>query len=367
MVIKSKRSNITTSIPAIMLSKPLLSLKIFPTELLLITFQNLDIPTLLKICNVCKRFLQIGTMVLSKKFKDPSIRLMLTFEQEHRWRFNVPFEFSKFNEQNGNFIFKPIKSRQQQSTMRFIHSSVVRNPALCKVAINGINCSNKNEKFGSDNRVPFSSNVTNHNNHLTTLPQIPVSNPSLTSPSPLPPNKSQKLEENFLQKSLPLGIKSHKDDLKKTQHVYRMGHGTTHLRIPYTFTYSVSDRPPPSMQKTRGGERWLTPLSFECSPSFFYPHEPAAHKLIMTIIHLRKKNSHKKKSLSSSQNPTNNNYKQKQKVIGTEIEEGFISIDIDTGGHEILNPKAYKLLFEKQMNLQDKLKPSRRWVRGARH
>ncbi|CAI2185176.1 14898_t:CDS:1 [Funneliformis geosporum] len=364
MVIKSKRSNISTSIPTTMLSKPSLSLKIFPTELLLITFQNLDIPTLLKICNVCKRFLQIGTMVLSKKFKDPNIGLMLTFEQEHKWRFNVQFEFSKFNEQNGNFIFKPIKL---QSTMRFIHSSVVRNPVLSKVAITGIKCSNNDGKVCNEIRVPFSpTNVTNQNNHLTTLPQPPA---SLSSPSPTPSNptiKSQKLEENFLQKSLPLGIKSHKDVLKKTQHVYRMGHGTTHLRIPYTFSYSVADKPPPPMQKTRGGERWLTPLNFECSPSFFYPHEPTAHKIIMTIIHLRKKNLLKKKPLSSTQ-ISNNNYKQKQKAIGTEIEEGFISIDIDTGYHEIQNPKAYKLFFEKQMNLQDKLKPSRRWVRGARH
>ncbi|CAI2185376.1 7290_t:CDS:2 [Funneliformis geosporum] len=332
MVIKSKRSNISTSIPTTMLSKPSLSLKIFPTELLLITFQNLDIPTLLKICNVCKRFLQIGTMVLSKKFKDPNIGLMLTFEQEHKWRFNVQFEFSKFNEQNGNFIFKPIKL---QSTMRFIHSSVVRNPVLSKVAITGIKCSNNDGKVCNEIRVPFSpTNVTNQNNHLTTLPQPPA---SLSSPSPTPSNptiKSQKLEENFLQKSLPLGIKSHKDVLKKTQHVYRMGHGTTHLRIPYTFSYSVADKPPPPMQKTRGGEQ--------------------------------KKNLLKKKPLSSTQ-ISNNNYKQKQKAIGTEIEEGFISIDIDTGYHEIQNPKAYKLFFEKQMNLQDKLKPSRRWVRGARH
>jgi len=319
------------------------------------TFHNFDIPTLLDLCNVCKLFQQIATEVLSKKFQEPKIGLMLTFEQEHKWKFNIPFEFGKFNEQSGNFIFEPIKSRQ---SMRFIHSSMVRSPVLSKVTITGINGSS-NHHDGE----PHEPNVnTNH-----------PSTPSTTSSSSSSTIKPKKFEENFLQNSLTLGIKSHKDILKKTRHVYRMGHGTSHLKIPYTFTYSVSETPPPSFQRTRGGERWLTPLSFECAPSFFYPREPIAHQILMTIIHLRKKNSPKKKS--SNPPSTNNNLsKQKQKAVDIEQVEDVISIDLNMDGQENLNPTTYKRLFEKQMNQQEHLlfytkrlkESSKRWVRGAR-
>src|SRR5687767_1467849 len=105
-----------------------------PTELVLIIFQEFDISTLLNVCNVCKHFQQIGTEVLSKKFKEPEIGLVLTFEQGHRWRFNVTFEFSKFNEQSGKFIFKPKSKRP----MRFIYSSMVGSPVLSKVSFTGV-------------------------------------------------------------------------------------------------------------------------------------------------------------------------------------------------------------------------------------
>src|SRR3954454_11201968 len=113
-MVKTKSSNFPMSFSAIYL--PLHSssgslLQNFPAELLFITFQDFDIPTLLNVCNVCKRFQQIGTEVLSKKFKEQTIGLTLTFEQEYKYRFNVPFEFTKFNEQSGNFIFKA-KSKQ---------------------------------------------------------------------------------------------------------------------------------------------------------------------------------------------------------------------------------------------------------------
>src|SRR5947208_2638421 len=96
---KSKRENFNVSFSTASLHK-------LPTEVLLITFQEFDVPTLLNVCNVCKLFQQVGTKVLSKKFKELKIGLMLTFEQEHRWRFNVPLGFSKFNEKSGKFIFK---------------------------------------------------------------------------------------------------------------------------------------------------------------------------------------------------------------------------------------------------------------------
>src|SRR5581483_5630241 len=106
------------------------SLQNLPTELLLIIFKEFDIPTLLNVCNVCELFQQIGAEVLSEKFQDPEIELMLTFEQEHKWKYNVPFRLSKFNRKNGKFIFKP-RSRQQ---MRFIQSPMVRSPVLSKIS-----------------------------------------------------------------------------------------------------------------------------------------------------------------------------------------------------------------------------------------
>src|SRR4051795_2349902 len=124
-MVKTKSSNFPMSFSAIYL--PLHSssgslLQNFPAELLFITFQDFDIPTLLNVCNVCKRFQQIGTEILSKKFKEQSIGLTLTFDQEHKTRFIVQLEFNKFNKQNGKFIFKP-KSRHP---IRFIQSPMIR-------------------------------------------------------------------------------------------------------------------------------------------------------------------------------------------------------------------------------------------------
>ncbi|RIA98417.1 hypothetical protein C1645_870672 [Glomus cerebriforme] len=336
-MVKSKRSGfpISFSTSSFHHSFSNKSLQEFPTELLLLTFNEFDIPTLLNICNVCKRFQQIGSKVLSKKFKEPKIGLLLTFEQEHKWRFNIPFEFSKFNEQNGKFIFKP----QTKQVMRFIHSSMIRSPVLSKISIMGLN---HNESSSSINEIHLPSNTITTTTNINNNNIINNNNHQSSTTSSNSSIKPKKLEENFLQKSLTLDIKSHKETLNKVQHVYRIGHGTTHLRIPYRFNYSIVDTPPPSTQKTRGGERWLTPISFECSPSFFYPHEPTAHKIIMTIIHLRKRNLHKKKSSL----PQTQNYKQKQRAIDFEEVEDYISIEF-TNDH---NSTKSKRLFERQID-----------------
>ena len=178
-------------------------------------------------------------------------------------------------------------------------------------------------------------------------------------------SSSKKPEQNSLQKSLTLNIKPCKDILKEVRYVYRIGHGTTHLRTPYIFRYSVADTPPPSMQKTRGGgERWLTPISFECASSFFYPREPIAHQIIMTMVHLRKKN--KKKSSSTSRNP---NYNQ----VNFEEMDDFISIESpDTNYQENLvntNRMQRQISEREQKNLLLlKLKGTltNKWSNGAR-
>lgn len=333
-MVKSKRSKFPISVSVSSLDE-------FPVELLLLIFKELDIPTLLKVCNVCKRFQQISSKMLFNKFKEPNVGILLTFEQEYKWKYYVQFEISKYNEQSGKFIFKP-RSKQP---IRFINSPVIRNPILSKISISGLkpNACNKNLS-------PFTTTTTTTATSPTPTPSpTTTTTPTTIVPSSTSPNNSSKIEVNLLQKPLSLNIKSHKETINKVQHVYRIGHGTSHLRIPYRFIYSITDTPPPSMNKTRGGERWLTPISFECSPSFFYPSEPIAHKIIMTIIHLRKRNSHKKKPLSSQ--PSSLINKQKQRMIDFEevVEDDYISIEFMNDRNNISNRR----LFERQMSQQE--------------
>ena len=324
-----------------MIKSKISRLSILPTELLLIIFQEFDIQTLFNVCNVCRRFQQIGTEILSKKFKDLKIGLMLTFEQEHKWRFNVPFEFNKCNEQSGKFIFKS-KSKQ---ALRFIHSSVVRSPVLSKISFMGI----------SEIHFPHTPSTS-----TSSLLSLTSSSPSNFS------TRIKKIEENFLQKSQTLNIKPRSDTLKKVHYVFRMGHSTTYLRIPYTFRYSVTNTPPPSMVKTRdGGERWLTPISFECTPSFFYLRGLTAHKLIVNMIYLRKV-LHKEKSLSSS------NYNKSVQNFDFESEEDFVSIEFDANDQE----DFITANRERQINEQERLSLfstrrlkgvlANKWANGAR-
>jgi hypothetical protein len=356
-MVKSKRSKFP-----ILFS--LTSLDEFPVELLSLIFNELDIPTLLKVCNVCKRFQQISSKILFNKFKEPNVGISLSFEQEYKWKSCIQFEIIKYDELSGNFIFKP-RSKQP---MKFINSPVVRNPILSKISITGLN--NNGTKVSKKNPLTTITTATTNNNinttttttttitTTTTQTTVPTTAPTTTSIiSSIPPNNSSKvnkIQDNLLQKPLSLNIKSHKETINKVQHVYRIGHGTTHLRIPYRFKYSITDTPPPSMHKIRGGERWLTPISFECSPSFFYPSEPTAHKIIMTIIHLRKRNSHKKKPLkplSSQSSPSPPINKQKQKIIDFEEveDDDYISIEFTNNHNHIRNRR----LLERQMSQRE--------------
>src|SRR5581483_10086002 len=116
------------------ISYSIISIQNFPTELLFIIFQELDIPTLLKVCNTCKRFQRIATEILSKKFNEPGVELRMTLEQEYKIMYNIPFTFSKFNRKNGKFIFKP-KSMDSMEYLRFVHSPIVKSPDLSKIFI----------------------------------------------------------------------------------------------------------------------------------------------------------------------------------------------------------------------------------------
>ncbi|CAG8589148.1 24993_t:CDS:1 [Dentiscutata erythropus] len=212
------------------------SLLTFPNELLLLLFESLDIPSILALSNVCNRFLLIAQVCLAKRFKDSNFELSLFFDQEFRRKLNIDFTFERFDLETGKFVFIP----KNDKPIRFIHSRVVGSPKLRRIQFTGFD------------------------------------------------NDAKSDDKNLLQKSCTLPIDLNNSIIKKSSFVYRIGRGSTHLKSRYTFTYSISDSPPPLVRRTRSGERWITPLRFECSPCFFYPQEPITHKIIRDIIHFKK-------------------------------------------------------------------------------
>ncbi|CAJ0767239.1 11049_t:CDS:1, partial [Entrophospora sp. SA101] len=191
----------------------------------------------------------LAEIALEKKFEERKIGLTLHFEQEQRWRFNVNFIFDCINQQNGDFIFKPTTNGQDNNenelqNNKFYHSTILRKPTLWKVTYN--------------------DNVNNDNDKEDEKSQAYV---------------------NLLQKSCQLSIKSRNQTFQKIQNVYRIGNGSNHLKVPYKFTYSTKDNDSNEVNRlrSRGGDRIMNPLSFECSPSFFYPQESTTHRLLMSI------------------------------------------------------------------------------------
>ncbi|CAG8449306.1 3483_t:CDS:1 [Ambispora gerdemannii] len=238
-----------------MTSFPTTTLNSFPNEILLLIFQDLDLISLLSVCNVSKRFHQMATVALEMRFAEPNLRLNLGFDQEHKWRFNVDFKFSHVNTQTGNLVFKPAK---QQTSLRLFHSPLLRNPTINKISLS---C----RQVSSSNTLKSKSKSSSTSLQSNILPSIPT---------------------NFLQRSCKFSVKSCGQQ-ERQRKVYRIGHGLTHLQVSYSFTYTV-ETAPPSIQKLRGGERWVNPIAFECPTSFFYPHEPTAHKIIMSLLGYRK-------------------------------------------------------------------------------
>ncbi|CAG8683066.1 6616_t:CDS:1 [Dentiscutata erythropus] len=224
------------------------SLLTFPNELLLLLFESLDISTILSLSDVCNRFLSIGQVCLAKKLKDLNLGLSLIFDQEYRQIYNVEFAFEQFELESGRFIFIPKKSE----VLRFTHSRMIMSPKLRKVIFTGID-----DGANSDYK-------------------------------------------NFIQRSCTLSVESNNSILQKISTVYRIGRGLTHLKTQFKFTYSISDIPPLSTDKIRRGERWLTPVRFECLSCFFYPHEPIARKIIRDIIHFKRRNNQTKKNNTKS-------------------------------------------------------------------
>ncbi|CAG8508103.1 6710_t:CDS:1, partial [Acaulospora colombiana] len=64
--------------------------------------------------------------------------------------------------------------------------------------------------------------------------------------------KHNKLPENFIQNSCTFPIKQTDATVEKIAKVYRKGHGTTHLKTSFRFTYSITDTPSPPEHINRG-------------------------------------------------------------------------------------------------------------------
>ncbi|CAG8675788.1 17859_t:CDS:1 [Acaulospora morrowiae] len=224
-----------------------ISLLTFPNEILRMIFEEFDFQSLISLSNVCNLFQEIAKIYLAKTFKKNNISLLLGFEQEHKRHFNVDFEFYGINKKNGNFIFKP----KTETLLKFSNSPISYNPSLWRIILN------VDGEYQPDIR---SSSL-----------------------------KAGPFRGKLLQEPCRLSVKNSNSMCQKTKEVYRVGNGSCHLRVPYWFSYSVTE----STQRMRTSERWITPQSFECSSSFFYPNESAAHRVMRSIF---RHNSNKKPS-----------------------------------------------------------------------
>jgi hypothetical protein len=279
---------------------PSSSLQIFPDEILLMIFLETDISTLLLLSNVCKKFKRLANVCLVDKFKEQNVSLNLTFGQEHKLRSNVTMEFHHVNENNGNFVFQP---KEENFQLKYYNSPLLKSPKIYKVSLN---------------------NTT----------------------------------QNLLQKSIGFSVKSHEGNCQKIQYVYRIGH----LKVPFKFIYSIIDIPPINDTKSRGGERWVTPLSFECPSSFFYPNDVAVQRIFKSMINY--KPTIKKQQPTKNTVVSNTNIKQKQTQRISFSQESQVS-QIQEPILQQQNPQI-EIIHEKKKLFMVPLVSSRRFNLGAR-
>ncbi|KAG9304973.1 hypothetical protein G9A89_003142 [Geosiphon pyriformis] len=253
------------------------SLTTLPNEVLLLIFHNLDFATLLSLCNVSIRLNYLSNIIIAENFKDPNFRLLLGFDQENKWKFNVDFTFSHvvtfkdvdekkdgidIKKRIGNLVFKPTN---EKTSLRVFNSTLLRNPCINRVSL--VECK-KNSRL-----------ITGSRNKLRQL----SNNQILYNTEKNSDSKSYYRQSflNFFQKSYNLPVKTSGTFIKE-RNVYRVGHSSKHLPVQFRFIYKVKESSP-STPKLRSGERWITPVSFECPSSFFYPHEPTAHKILWNL------------------------------------------------------------------------------------
>ncbi|RUS35194.1 hypothetical protein BC938DRAFT_474402 [Jimgerdemannia flammicorona] len=200
----------------------ILYLSALPNEILLAILEDLDISSLLSLCNVGTRFQTLAYIILAKRLLNNQSCVRLFFEQESRWRFTVDLKLTSVNPYTGQFVFTPVKP----TVLRVFNSAILRNPTLQKIELLG------------------------------------------------PDVESLKAQTNFLSLPKPLQIKT----MGSYRRCFSLHHPSTRTTA-FSLSYDVSPTPA-DVKATRTGERWLTPVAFECPLVFFYPQTNSTSKVL---------------------------------------------------------------------------------------
>jgi len=140
----------------------------------------------------------------------------------------------------GNLCFMPVK----KVGLRLFRSAMLRNPQLWQVAL-------VNRSAACDDPTSSAAIDIKHDLDGPAMPHT-----------------------NFLHRTHSLDIRH----LGERRVVVGRKPGSLNTAAPYAFTYSIATTPQ-GIRKSRSGERWVTPLAFECPAWFFYPRPSAAQKI----------------------------------------------------------------------------------------
>ncbi|KAI8581414.1 hypothetical protein K450DRAFT_232959 [Umbelopsis ramanniana AG] len=198
-----------------------------PNELLLRVLTHLPTPDLLHLAKLNRRFYHLSakTLVLRLAARPDALRLRAHFEQESRWKFSVDMQLTAIDE-TGRFKFAPI----QPMAMRLFESKMLRSPTMHKLSI-----------IGTD-----------------------FDGLSLNVPESLIP-KSQ---------TLPLKeLGQHR--ITSTYNRLVANVASTQTALVYNVT-----KTPEEFTKVRSGERWVTPILFECPMIFLCQARPGITKMM---------------------------------------------------------------------------------------
>jgi hypothetical protein len=203
------------------------SLERLPNELLLRVLTYLDTPDLLHSAKLNVRFHQLSAKTLVSRItaRPDSLRLRAFFEQESRWKFSVDLQLVAID-QYGRFQFAPVESM----VMRLFESKFLRSPSLHRISVVG-------EDFDG---------------------------------------VALDMPENLLPKAKSLPLKEcgqHRLVSTYSRLVTEMSSTQT------TLVYTVS-KTPSTIEKVRSGERWVTPLRFECPLLFLCQARPTMTKVM---------------------------------------------------------------------------------------
>lgn len=203
------------------------SLESLPNELLLRVLSHLNTPDLLHSAKLNVRFHQLSAKTLVSRIttRPDSLRLRAFFEQESKWKFTVDLQLVAIDHY-GRFQFAPVDSM----VMRLFESKFLRSPSLHRMSIVG-------KDFDG-----------------------------LTLDMP----------ENLLPKSKSLPLKEYgQHRLVSTYSRLVSEMASTQTALVYTVS-----KTPNAVEKVRSGERWVTPVRFECPLLFLCQARPAMTKVM---------------------------------------------------------------------------------------